>query len=192
MRVYAYSKILRGIPKEEIATVANWKWAHLPEALHSVPGAKAITNILHELPQSAAIGAGIGLLLAAPFLPGMLGDRKTADERRRIYSGEQLVPVRQGRFWEMGPTPGRAAGSSTSVPTGLQPKRTRRRRVPFWFREEVRAQPDPAPGQVPARSLLAGEEALSGPAVSGHVPGLLRCAPRRPIACRHDRQVLPR
>jgi hypothetical protein len=35
----------------------------------------------------------------------MLVDRKTADERRRIYSGEQLVPVRQGRFWEMGPTP---------------------------------------------------------------------------------------
>jgi len=35
----------------------------------------------------------------------MIGDRKTADERRRIYSGEQLVPFRQGRFWEMGPTP---------------------------------------------------------------------------------------
>jgi hypothetical protein len=93
-----YAKILRGIPKEEIATVANWKWAHLPEAMHAVPGAKAITNILHELPQTAAIGAAIGLALAAPFLPGMLGDRKTADERRRIYSGEQLVPVRQGRF----------------------------------------------------------------------------------------------
>ncbi len=100
-----YSKVLRGIPKEEIATVANWKYGHLPTAWHSIPGVQNVTNILHELPQTAAIGAAIGLALAAPFLPGMIGDRKTADERRRIYSGEQLVPVRQGRFWEMGPTP---------------------------------------------------------------------------------------
>jgi hypothetical protein len=43
----AYSKTLRGIAKEEIAKVARWKWSHLPEAMHAVPGAKYVTNLLH-------------------------------------------------------------------------------------------------------------------------------------------------
>ena len=89
--------------------------------MHDLPGAQSISHIMHETPKSVAIGAGIGLLLAAPFLPGMIGDRKTADERRRIYSGEQLVPVRQGRFWEMGPTPWQGGRSKYSRPTGLPP-----------------------------------------------------------------------
>jgi len=50
-------------------------------------------------------GALIGLAAMLPFLPGMLGSRKTGSEERRIYSGEQEVPVRQGRWWEVGETP---------------------------------------------------------------------------------------
>jgi len=50
-------------------------------------------------------GAAIGLALMLPFLPGMLGSRKTGGELRDIYSGEEPVPVRSGRWWEVGSTP---------------------------------------------------------------------------------------
>ena len=119
--IFAYTKTLRGIPDADIAKVAAWKYAHLPESMHAIPGVKAVTRILHDLPLSVAIGAAIGGLLALPFLPGMLGDRKTADERRRIYSGEQLVPVSQGSFWQMGQPRSRATRSSTSDSHWLPP-----------------------------------------------------------------------
>jgi hypothetical protein len=64
-----------------------------------------LRNAVGEVPKPAVIGAPVGRVLASPFLLGMLGDRKTVDERRQIYSGKQLIAVRQGRFWEMGPTP---------------------------------------------------------------------------------------
>jgi hypothetical protein len=47
-------------------------------------------------------GAVIGLAAMIPFIPGMLGSRKTGSELRRIYSGEDDVAVRQGRWWEVG------------------------------------------------------------------------------------------
>ena len=50
-------------------------------------------------------GAKWGAVAMLPFLPGMLGSRKTADELRDIYSGEEPVPVRSGRWWEVGNTP---------------------------------------------------------------------------------------
>ena len=50
-------------------------------------------------------GFGIGVLIAAPFIPGMIGSRKTEDELQRIYSGEEEVPVRAGRWWDVGSTP---------------------------------------------------------------------------------------
>lgn len=50
-------------------------------------------------------GAKWGALAALPFLPGMIGSRKTGDELRRIYSGEDEVPVRSGRWWDVGSTP---------------------------------------------------------------------------------------
>lgn len=50
-------------------------------------------------------GAKWGALAMLPFLPGMLGSRKTADELNRIYSGEEEVPIRSGRWWEVGSTP---------------------------------------------------------------------------------------
>jgi hypothetical protein len=39
-----------------------------------------------------------------PFLPGMLGSRKKGDELRDIYSGVEPVPIRAGRWWEVGST----------------------------------------------------------------------------------------
>ncbi len=50
-------------------------------------------------------GAVIGLTAMLPFIPGMLGSRKTGGELRDIYSGEEQVPVRSGRWWELGSTP---------------------------------------------------------------------------------------
>src|SRR5208282_5773438 len=50
-------------------------------------------------------GAKWGALLALPFLPGMIGSRQTADELRRQYSGEEEVPIRSGRWWDVGSTP---------------------------------------------------------------------------------------
>jgi hypothetical protein len=53
----------------------------------------------------AGKAAAIGGLLMLPFVPGMLGSRKTARELRDIYSGDQPIPVRTGRWWEVGATP---------------------------------------------------------------------------------------
>jgi len=50
-------------------------------------------------------GAGLGLALIAPFLPGALVPSTRPDELERIYSGQQEVPIRKGRWWEFGRTP---------------------------------------------------------------------------------------
>jgi hypothetical protein len=46
-------------------------------------------------------GAAIGLAMALPFIPGVLGSRKTGGKLRDIYSGEEQVPVRSGRWWKL-------------------------------------------------------------------------------------------
>lgn len=53
------------------------------------------------------IGIGLiaGFAAMVPFIPGMLGSRKTARELRDIYSGEEPVPIRSGRWWDLGTTP---------------------------------------------------------------------------------------
>jgi hypothetical protein len=89
-----YASVLRGVNRNDLPTVGSaYKWA------------KNLPNIVKSLPKPAAIGGVIGLAAMLPFLPGMLGDRKTAAERKRIYSGEDLIPVKQGRWWDMGSTP---------------------------------------------------------------------------------------
>lgn len=52
-----------------------------------------------------AKGLVVGFAAMLPFLPGMLGSRKTARELQDIYSGEEPVPVRSGRWWDLGTTP---------------------------------------------------------------------------------------
>lgn len=53
-------------------------------------------------------GLALGALLEAPFLLGaaarLLGGLRTPEELERIYRGEEEVPVRKGRWWEMGST----------------------------------------------------------------------------------------
>lgn len=54
--------------------------------------------------RSAKIGGLIGAIAMIPFIPGMLGSRKTADEVRDVYSGDTPVAIHQGRWWEAGST----------------------------------------------------------------------------------------
>lgn len=58
-------------------------------------------------PQSllAAAGGLAGAALVAPFVPGALIPTTTSEELEAMYSGEELVPIRKGRWWEMGRTP---------------------------------------------------------------------------------------
>jgi hypothetical protein len=51
---------------------------------------------------AAAIGAAAGLALVAPFVPGALVPSDRPEELRDLYAGRQMVPVRKGRWWEMG------------------------------------------------------------------------------------------
>lgn len=54
---------------------------------------------------AATIGAGIGAALVMPFLPGALVPSTRPEELEAIYSGEQEVPIRKGRWWEFGRSP---------------------------------------------------------------------------------------
>ena len=51
------------------------------------------------------VGAGIGLALVSPFIPGALFPQQTPEELRDIYSGKQEVPIRKGRWWELSRQP---------------------------------------------------------------------------------------
>ncbi len=54
---------------------------------------------------NTVIGAGIGLGLVLPFLPGALIPSDRPEKLERIYSGEELVPIRKGRWWELNSSP---------------------------------------------------------------------------------------
>ena len=50
-------------------------------------------------------GALAGLAYALPFLPGAIAGTDTSEELEAIYSGEQEVGIRKGRWWEAGRSP---------------------------------------------------------------------------------------
>jgi hypothetical protein len=94
-----YSRVLRGA--ESVATEASRKagslilpdmeavrkWTGTGKKLASVEGLAQIWKSLG----TPGKGAAIGLAMALPFIPGMLGARKTGGELRDIYSGEEQV-----------------------------------------------------------------------------------------------------
>jgi len=69
----------------------------------SAPGQKSILGILNR-ENKGAVGVAIGLALMLPFIPGMIGSRKTKEELQRTYSGEDPVEIKAGRWWDMGTT----------------------------------------------------------------------------------------
>ena len=78
---------------------------------HYLPVARGTVKYATRAARTAAAratfrkGAGIGLALMAPFIPGMIGSRQTPEQLQRIYSGEEEIPVRAGRWWDVGSTP---------------------------------------------------------------------------------------
>jgi hypothetical protein len=106
-----YQRVLRGKFPTEAARKADSllfpemkalrDWASNGKKLTSVEGLAQIWKGLG----TPGKGAAIGLAMALPFIPGMLGSRKTGGELRDIYSGQEQVPVRSGRWWELGSTP---------------------------------------------------------------------------------------
>jgi hypothetical protein len=109
--VYHYGKLLGGKYADEAARTLGARI--LPEMkglrnftakggkLVSVEGASAIWKSLG----APGKGAAIGLAAMALFVPGMLGSRKSGADLRDIYSGSEPIPIRSGRWWEVGSTP---------------------------------------------------------------------------------------
>jgi hypothetical protein len=77
------------------------EWTGTGKKLASAEGVAQIWKSL----DTPGKGAVIGLAMALPFIPGILGSRKTGGELRDIYSGQEQVPIRSGRWWELGSTP---------------------------------------------------------------------------------------
>ncbi len=79
----------------------------------SVVGSLVSGDFLGAATTAAGFGAaGVAWAKGHPILAGLsmlatfaLRGDKTPQELERIYSGEQLVPIRRGRWWEMGKSP---------------------------------------------------------------------------------------
>jgi len=107
--LYHYSKVLRGSydklakTAKEAIDLRNAGARVLPElktlkAAHTAAGLKSLWKELGH----PGKGFAIGLAAMLPFVPGMLFPRKTGDELRDIYSGVEPIPIRAGRWWELG------------------------------------------------------------------------------------------
>lgn len=91
----------------EVAQGPNW-FRGLMTNLETTPGVigeaaeKLSFSKLGRSGAYGAIGAIVGTALVAPFIPGALGDQYTLEERKDLYSGEEYVAHKRGRFWEFG------------------------------------------------------------------------------------------
>jgi hypothetical protein len=83
------------------------------------------------------IGAAAGLLAMLPFIPGMIGSRKSGHELRDIYSGREPVPVRAGRWWDMGSTPFEGGRIKEYRPHWYQLFKNRTERVSLYGSEDA-------------------------------------------------------
>jgi len=50
----------------------------------------------------ALAGGALGLAAVAPFIPGALTPSTRPDELERLYSGQQQVAIKKGKWWEFG------------------------------------------------------------------------------------------
>lgn len=94
--IYHYGKVLAGKYENELAR----------RAAGTVFSTEAKSSFLGLSKKSPVVwGLAAGLAVMAPFLPGMIGSRKSARELQDMYSGQEPVAVRAGRWWELGTTP---------------------------------------------------------------------------------------
>ncbi len=101
-RMQISEKISATIAAGEVAS----KMEVLPKYLQSIAELlPARLKKLSPMKLGMLAGAGAGLLTTLPFLFGAIIPSTDPDELRRIYSGQQEVPIRKGRFWELGRQP---------------------------------------------------------------------------------------
>lgn len=93
--LYHYSKVVTGKLDSAERKISSQIFAK---------GEESFLGILHKK-SPLAIGLAVGFGAMLPFLPGMLGSRKSARELQDIYSGDEPVAVRSGRWWDLGTTP---------------------------------------------------------------------------------------
>lgn len=82
----------------------NSRARHVSSRIFAKEGEETFLKIFNaRSPIAKGLVAGFAAMLA--FIPGMLGSRKSARELQDIYSGKEPVPVRSGRWWDLGTTP---------------------------------------------------------------------------------------
>ena len=70
--------------------------------LNKIPGLGGESSFVGKY---AKVGAVAGLALSLPFLLSGLGSSQSVDDWKKEYSGEKLVGVKKGRYWEGSMTP---------------------------------------------------------------------------------------
>lgn len=90
---------------------------------------------------AASVGAMLGIGAILPFLPGALVPEKRPDELRKIYSGEQEVPVRKGRWWSLGRSPYEGTKIIYYRPHWYARMRQRSREIGIWGEDEDKMSP---------------------------------------------------
>jgi very-short-patch-repair endonuclease len=114
--IYHYAKVLGasgGYKATETETLAQIRQASsklLPDLrllknVKNLEGLKTGLQSVWKKSGTPAKGLILGALAMLPFIPGMLGSRKTKGELQDIYSGEERVPIRSGKWWSLGGTP---------------------------------------------------------------------------------------
>lgn len=89
-----YSDVLRGAFKTVEDRESSWR-------LFARESEESFLKVFNKK-SPVAKGFALGLALMAPFVPGMIGSRKTKGELEDIYSGATPVPIKSGRWWEIG------------------------------------------------------------------------------------------
>jgi hypothetical protein len=115
-------------------------WANMGKFFENLGTNKLLSKIT---PAKALIGAGglLGLAAVASFIPGALIPEQSPEELRRIYSGEQEVPIRKGRYWEMGRQPYEGTRIQYYRPHSYALLKLRGREKAIWGEDEEELSP---------------------------------------------------
>ena len=112
-KIRPLATIFETLRETEGTRLADKLWgSRFGKKIGKLPGGRLLTGIkspmalgfLGGVTAWAGIAAGVGILSGRPTAPiaGLLGTKETPEELRRIYAGEQEIPIRKGRFWEFG------------------------------------------------------------------------------------------
>jgi hypothetical protein len=160
-------KTIRSAEAEKIGKL--WTETALGKKIAGLPKVgKYISKIKHPMALGALAGFGAwlglstGLSLASgnvmAALPGvnLLGTAEDPEELEAIYSGEQEVPVRKGRFWEFGRSSYEGERIQYYRQHALARMRNRAYQKGIWESEEERWAHDPVLN--PLKALFGSDE----------------------------------